>query len=506
MAADDGSQHSTHHTIRTVSLGTVWRVLRYPFILLSVSIIPRAMGDTVYGQYAFFMSVFLIFDYLTDIGSTQVFGRFVPEYEATEHRERSSHLLHGSLVYGMGLTLAVIACLLAAPLIHPFESFPPSRFVFVCLLLFFTKTEGILFGFIYGLNHIARYSSREVLRSACTFVLVLAGYLYLGLYGAFLGLVLNAVILTVIAVAWTRPYLASHWHSVSFREFKPFLFFGIKFYVPLFLFGMMMRLGNVLVQRFSFLPETEAYQQVAYYDIANQFLLLTATFLGLILSTLLPSLSALYIKGEHAKIDQYHHIAMRYCGVSVFLAYNALGWLGRDVITLIMGDSFAPVFPNAMVMVVAIFPGLLSYVGMNYSVLEKKPGIYAKAVAFGLGTMVVVSILLTPRMKALGTTWGTVAGNFAMALVFAARYRREFAVVLRRFWWIVAIGLPVVPFYRLHVSLPAGLAIYCLTSLAYVGILLALRLISWGDAKGLVEAFRQPKTAGNDAGPPPAQP
>ena len=87
----------THHTIRTVSVGTGWRVLRYPFILLSMAIIPRAMGDQVYGQYAFFMSVFIMFDCLTDLGTTQIFGRFVPECEASGERGRASRLLHAVL-------------------------------------------------------------------------------------------------------------------------------------------------------------------------------------------------------------------------------------------------------------------------------------------------------------------------------------------------------------------------------------------------------------------------
>ena len=68
MDGSDASRRAARHTLRTVSVGTLWRVLRYPFLVLSVSIIPRMMGTDVYGQYACFMSVFLVFDCLTDLG------------------------------------------------------------------------------------------------------------------------------------------------------------------------------------------------------------------------------------------------------------------------------------------------------------------------------------------------------------------------------------------------------------------------------------------------------
>jgi O-antigen/teichoic acid export membrane protein len=482
--------HDAHHTIRTVSIGAVWRMLRYPFLILSMAIIPRTMGDAVYGQYAFFMAVFMVFDALTDIGTTQIFGRFVPESEAAGDPARSSHLLHAFLFYSLLLTLVVCAGLVCAPWFYRFQHFSFGWFFLMALLVFFTKVEGTLFGFLYGLNHIGRYSAKEVLRSAFTFVLVLALYLRFGLTGAFWGLIVNEIVLSILAAIWTAPYLFRPPQPIRFSEVKPYVWFGLQFYIPL-LFGMLQRSGNVFfIQWLTHSPE-----QVAYFDIANQFLLLTATFLGLILATLLPSLSALYSRGADETIHRYHRISMTYCAVVIFLAFNALGWVGRDVIVALMGPSFAPVFPNALVMVLAIFPSLISYVGMNYCMLEKKPGVYARGVLLALIAMAVGCWLLVPRWGSLGASWATVLGYTALALVFYAKYHTQFTTAFRDFWIAALIGVCFAPLFWFHPRLLTSALLFVVTSTFYTSILFVLRILSWADVRRIIVAFRSQKTA-----------
>jgi O-antigen/teichoic acid export membrane protein len=484
MDNNHSGRHDAHHTIRTVSVGTVWRMLRYPFLILSMAIIPQKMGDVVYGQYAFFMAVFMVFDALTDIGTTQIFGRFVPESEAAGDRARSSYLLHSFLYYSLLLTLVVCAGLVCAPWFHHFKHFSFNWFFLMALLVFFTKVEGTFFGFIYGLNHIGRYSAKEVMRSAFTFVLVLTLYLRFGLTGAFWGLILNEIILSVISATWIAPYLFRSTPPIRFAEVKPYALFGIQFYIPLFLFGLLQRSGNVLIQWLTHSPE-----QVAYFDIANQFLLLTATFLGLILATLLPSLSVLYSRGQDETIHRYHRISMTYCAVVIFLAFNASGWIGRDVIVALMGPSFAPVFPNALIMVLAIFPGLISYVGMNYCMLEKKPGVYARGVLLGLVAMVAGCWLLVPRWGSLGASWATVLGYTTLALVFYAKYHKQFITAFKHFWIAVLIGACFAPLYRFHLGVPMSVLLFGATTAVYLMMLFRLRIIRWAEVQRVVTAF-----------------
>jgi O-antigen/teichoic acid export membrane protein len=483
---------ATRHTIRTVSLGTFWRLFRYPFILLSVSIIPRLMGDTMYGQYALFISVYVVFEYLSDVGITQIFGRFIPDFEARGESWRTNEIFHTFLIYGLVLTSLLFAALLVVARVYTFDGVPAHWFVIMGCQLMLSQTQGILFAFLYGTNQIAHYSSKEVMRSAFTFVLVLGFYLAFGLTGALCGLVANEVILTGIGIYWTRDRLFATWHRPRLDNFKPYLVFGLQFYIPLFLFGAMLRVGNIYVKWL-----TASSEQVAYFDIANQFLLLTATFLGLILSTLIPSLSALYSKGRHTTIDEYHRKALTYCGVAIFLAYNALGWLGREAIARVLGPSFAPVFGNAMLMVPAIFPSLIAYVGVNYTILKKQPKVYAAAVATGFVTLTLACLLGVPHLASAGAAIATICGYSAMAGVFCTVYWRHLRAIGGPFVKVALLGLLFTPLYRY--TLPpaaAGLA-YAATTAVYLLLLHRVGLIRAADLKDVIRAFR----AGNPTEP-----
>jgi O-antigen/teichoic acid export membrane protein len=481
---DKSDHHDVHSTVRTVSLGTLLRVLRYPVILLSVAIIPRMMGDTEYGKYAYFMSIFVILDIFTDLGFFQIFGRFVPETEPEGH-EKTCGLFHGILIYGVLLAAALVIGLVVVVSVFPIQSLTWHWVIILSMMLLLTRLEGMLFSFLYGLNHIARFSSKEVIRSSFTFILVVGFYWQFGLVGALWALVLNEAILFVIGAWWTRDYLFSKGSRMPFSELKPYMLFGLQFYIPVFLFGMLQRSGNVFVQGFTHSPE-----EVAYYDIANQFLLLTATFLGQILQTLIPSLTKLHIRQEIVTIQRWQRIVMTYCGIATFLAFNALMWLGEPVIIALLGADFAPVIPSAKIIVLAMVPMLIAYAGMNYSVLDKTPGIYTKGVTAGIACMTLASILLTPKFGAVGAAWATVIGYGALGLTFYIRYFRFFVEVLKHFWIAVIVAICFMPFYRADVGVSESALLFIGTSVLYVGILVVLRVVRWSDGQKVLAAFR----------------
>jgi len=478
-------KQEVHSTVRTVSLGTLWRVLRYPFILLAVAYIPRMMGATEYGKYAYFMSVFVILDMCTDLGFLQIFGRFVPECEAEGH-DRTRALFHGILAYGMALALLMVIGVTIFNYFHPIQSFTTQWLIILGLMIFLTRLEGNLFSFLYGLNHIARFSAKEVMRSAFTLLFVVIFYKIYGLIGALWALVLNEIILSVVGAWWTRGYLFSRGSGMSFSTLKPYIIFGLQFYVPAFLFGMLQRSGNIFVQSL-----TDSSESVAYYDVANQFLLLTATFLGLILQTLLPALTKLHIKDDQTTIQRWQRIVMTYCGIATFFAFNALMWIGGPVIIAWLGESYAPVIPAAKVIVLAMIPVLIAYAGMNYSLLEKAPGIYTRGVALGIGVMAGACFVLVPKFGALGAAWATVAGYTALGITFYIRYFRFFREVLKHFWIAVVVAICFLPLYKIDAGLKLGILLFILTSLVYVGILIALRVVKWADTQKVVTAFRK---------------
>lgn len=483
--AGESAPHDVHSTVRTISLGTLWRALRYPFILLSFALIPRMMGDQDYGRYAYFVSAFVLLDMATDLGFLQVFGRFVPECQAQGDDRRLRVMFYHLMVYGTALALLMVLGVGLFVAVRPREGVGGAMFWFLAALLLLTRVEGTFFSLLYGLNRIAQFSAKEMVRSAATLVLVLAFYKAAGLPGAFLGLVLNEVLLTMLGAWWVRAYLSPPTWRFDWREIRAYALFGVTFYVPALLFGMLQRVGNVFVQWW-----TRANEEVAYYDMANQYLLLTATFLGLILQTLLPALTHLHLRNDRDAIRRWQGIVLTYCGLAAFLAFNALLWFGDLFIRRWLGENFLPALPNAKIVTLAMAPILLTYAGMNFALLEKSARVYLAGVALGVMAMTALSWGLIPKHASLGAAWATVAGYSALAATFLFRYWREFRYMMSGLAMAVVIGALFAAFARPVHSWGAAVSFFSLTSAAYLVVLTLLRVIRVSDFIKLLAAFR----------------
>jgi len=294
--------------------------------------------------------------------------------------------------------------------------------------------------------------------------------------------------LTGAGAWWIRDYLWPPIGRVAWAVLKPCALFGVKFYVPALLFGMLQRMGNIFVKWW-----TGSDAQVAYYDIANQYLLLTATFLGLIVQTLLPALTKLHLQSDLATARRWQRAALTYCAMAAFLAFNALMWLGDLFIRRWLGNSFAPTFPNAKVMTLAMAPVLLAYAGMNLALIQKSARVYLAGVAAGMLVMTIVSAATIPALGSTGAAWATVAGYGALALVFVARYWSEFRHITRGLAGALLLGACFYPFYTQPRSPLAGMALFMLTSVLYVGLLLLFRIARLSDVGKLWAAFRSVK-------------
>ncbi|MBW2690428.1 MAG: lipopolysaccharide biosynthesis protein [Deltaproteobacteria bacterium] len=482
--------NDAQHAIRTVSLGTVFRLLRWPFILLSMTVIPRIMGHVTYGQYALFTSVYLIADMLTDVSITQIFGRFVPGDNSSEHFEKQRQLLRSVLIIGTALTVALAAILSFVVWRHPFESFPAVWLLPLCVLLFLTRIEGVLFAFVYGLNHIARYSSREVLRSMFTFIVVVALYSRFGLIGAIWAMVLREMVLTVIVLPWVKDYLAGG-RTAPIREMKTLVLFGLQFYVPTLLFGILQRSGNVFVQSI-----THSSEEVAHFDIANQFFLMSLTFLGVILMTLLPSMTKLHMDNEHQTIHRWHGRAMTYCGAMIALVFNAIVWLGKPAVQMCLGPDFTPSYSIILVIVIAMVPGLVCYIGINYAILEKKSAAYISGVICGIAGMALICWVLIPRIGAIGAAWATGAGHLILALFFFVRYKKHLLPIIVEFMKPLLIGGCFAIGLAFDVRLRYAILLFAMSTALYVAILSALHIINWALLIGIVKSVFAPAKNG----------
>lgn len=497
---DNAGDKHLNATVKTMSFGVVWFLLRYPFVLLSVAVFLPLMGEDHYGRYSFFMSFFLIWDVLTQIGNIQIFGRFLPERSG--NKAAQAHMLHGMLYSNLLITFFVMgAALVFFGLFKP-EGFSLQWLVVLCLLLILGKLQGTLFAFLYGLNRIGLYAVRETMRTVFTFVFVVMCYLVWGLNGALWGLVVNEGVLAVVAAWWTRDYLFTKPTDISLSEFRPLILFGIAFYMPTVLMTVLQRSGNVFVSQL-----TCSFEEVSFFDIANQFLMLTGVFLVLIMTALLPALALLHVRGASRDVERWQRNVMGYCGMASCLAVNALLWIGGPVLAWWRPGAAEAIWLNALAVAPALVPMLIAQAGLNFAILEKKPRANAWAVFLGFIAMAAVCVWLVPTFKSQGAVWGTVAGYSVVAIVFLLAYRKRLWNSLTSFFVAIAAGvlcvLPMVIIPR-YLPLPVSwssfpiidspwisLAMLVGTSAVYLVVLSALRIVSIVDLRLVIAACRK---------------
>jgi O-antigen/teichoic acid export membrane protein len=477
--------YDSRHTLRTVTIGAFWRLLRFPFLFLSLTIIPRCMGKELYGQFACFTSVLTICEAFTGFGNLQIFGRFIPEQGHNPDRE--AHLLHGIMYWSNILVAGFAAVVSLYFLLFQPESFPLRWLPILICIMVAGKIQGTTFAFLFGRNEIARFSARELIRSALTFFLIVGLYAWTRSVDAALwALALNEIALMLLSFWWGRAALFRPWGFLPLKEFLPYFLFGAPFYLPTILLFFQQRSVNLFIKAL-----TGRFEAVAPYDLANQFLMTTGMFLGLIFTTLVPALSKLHASDRGAEVVSWNRTALAWCGTAAFLVYAGLVYVGRPAIRLALGTDYADTYPVAVVIGLAFSPMLISQMGMNFAVVRKKPSVFAVSTVFGVVAMAGCSLLLIPRWAEVGAAWATVAGQLAAALVYVLYYRNTFASMLPDFLAVTGLGLLIaIPGLFLNRGLPVMLGAGAGAVLLYLSLLAGLNILKPADVKAAIRAVR----------------
>lgn len=486
-------------TVRSISLGTVWRALRYPFLLGAMVYIPRIMTAPVYGRFAVFLSVYMLCESFTGLGNVQVFGRFLPVY-AEDDEDGRRRLLHSMLFYGVLVTLAVVIVATAGLTWRRPVSFNASWTIALALVLLLGKVQGTLFAYLYGSNQIGRFSSRDLIRSFSRFVVVLSLFLAFGLYGAIWAFVINEAILVVISAWWTRKVLFARVRLLPWHAISPYILFGLAFYVPTVLVGMLQRSGGLLIDAYTGLAE-----EIGYFDLANQFLLLTVSFLGILLATLLPSLTQFQIEGEHERAETWMRHAVVFCTAMAVVALYLLCFLGPHVIPVV-GKSFdvGRVYGNALLLGIAAFPLLLVHVGSNWAVLQRDARGYITISAVSAVLMIVLSHFWIPRYASFGASAASLVAYIVFAALFCFRYWSPMRTMLISLLRVLACAiLPVTARYFTH-SVGTSIVGFLLSLASFVVLLLLTRTVCISDLKQYLASLRDVKSLGATE-PPAAQ-
>jgi O-antigen/teichoic acid export membrane protein len=446
--------------------------------------VPRMMGPSNYGRYALVTSLCLWFLVSSDIGFTQIMGRYVPNFMLQGEKEGLqkffSNLSTVSLLSG-----AISACfylLVTSLWLTDLDLFLLMIMAATLLVRGGTRPFFTLF---LGLNQAARWGMGETLRHWFLVVLVIIGFYLGGLRGALMGLFLTEWIVLFIGVWWGKSYFSWKEFRLDIRYLTPYLQFGFIFLIFNLLSSAFQYSGEVLVRLFY-----SDYAQVGFFGLANNVYTTISPAIYQFTIAFVPLMTTLQVKGETKTIKQWLEHLINWLTVgAVFVVFGVL-FLGNDLVPLVLGASYQPVATNLLPLSLSLWVHILSNMGILLTIVYNRPKIAVLAAVIRLAAIWGFGPFLIAK-------WGSLGGCFAILLASVLstgyltwRMQEVITYPLKKWVWVIVLGLLFLPLAWLRSSWSVNLMLYGIFVIGYSTLLLVLRFITLPEMVAVWRAFR----------------
>lgn len=481
------TSHEASITSKNISTVTLLKMGQYPFLVASVMLIPRLMGPVVYGEYALLISLITMIASLIDFGGgTDIFGRFVPEFEVRGDSVNIRKLTANVLTLKGGIDLITLVVLFPVLYFLYSDRFPHAYFFLVAGIVLVRDIQTLPYALLFGSNRLVKFSSAEPMRRVMSLFFILILFHYFGLLGAVLSTLVVECVLGSCAFFWAREYFSFDNLGIDLNFLKPYLRFHFIFYVSSFTLNMWQRLGNPIIEYL-----TEDPKQVALFDIPNQIFLITGTFALVIIASLIPIFSKFVVVGKEDKIVAWARLVMKYIGILCTMTFGGFLLVGPDLIPVIIGAAYRDIFPNGVVLLLGLYPMSVVHLGQVFSVVYKKPGKYFQALCLGIVTFSVISILLVPKYSSMGCAIGSVSSCVAVTIFMAISFGWKLVSCLTDGLKTIGLSLVFSPLLLFRGSfLATNFFLLVGFSLGYLLLLFATRILTWHEITEVLTAIR----------------
>jgi O-antigen/teichoic acid export membrane protein len=478
--------HEASVTTKNISTVTLLKVAQYPFLILSLMFIPRIMGKEVYGEYALLISIITMTASLIDFGGgTDIFGRFVPEFQVQGQPERIAKLSSGILALKGIIDLFTVLVLFPILYLSYGTRFSGSYFLLVVAIVLVRDWQTVPYALLFGLNRLVWFASQDPMRRALSLVFILLLFHYFGLFGAVLSTFVVECCLGVFAFYWTHSYFSLRDFRVDLNFLKPYISFHAFFYISAFLLNAWQRLGNPLIASMA-----KDSAQISLFDIPNQIFLITATFTLVVIASLTPIFTKLLLIGKEGKIAAWSRLILKYTAVFCVMTLSGFLLAGRDLIPLIIGPAYREIFPNGVVLLSAMFPMSIVQLGQVFSVVYKRPGIYLKALCGAISTFLVISVMLIPSHASMGCSIATLTSCIVLAALMCLSFGSKLIPCLADSFKVIALGGILAAFLPFRGTLVTNLLLVVCMAVTYCLLLFATRVLNLREVKEVIQALK----------------
>lgn len=303
--------------------------------LAAVIVLPRLLGVEDFGRFSFVLSLAFLGAILADLGTLDVFGRFVPTMAPQDARKLYMRTLAFSLAVS-GLCFVVTAG--AALLLASWMTWPWALMAGAMVVL--RVAAWTPFQYALAQSRVGAWMTEQSWRQWVMLAALVVLYPLLGFTGALLALLLMEAVFAALGLWWARGDWLGSELRVEWRYFKPFLLAGLGFYLANLAAVALYRSGPVLLEGL-----TGNSAQVGYLSLAIGMYLVVYGTVSQFAQSLIPALSTLRAQGDFGEMQRRLGCFLR-TGLLVTLAGVAAVWLLAGWIApLLFGEDFAAAAP-----------------------------------------------------------------------------------------------------------------------------------------------------------------
>lgn len=471
-------------TVRNAGLLMAQRGLFVAGSFLFAVFVPRLMGPENYGRFALVTSLSIWFVMFSNLGLSQVIGRYVPEFKLQGDKEGLKKFFSNLLAVSLGSGTVAASLYLLLTLLW-LNDLDVILLITIASTVFIQAWAHPFFSLFLGLNQAARWGMDEIFRRWFSIIFLLLGFYLDGLRGACLGLLLSELIVLSIGIWWGKSYLSWSELKLDLGYLIPYLQFGLIFFVSNLLYIAFQHSGEVLVRIFY-----GNYIEVGYFGLAYNVYLTIAATMPRFVSAFTPLMITLLAKGKTEELGQWIEQLLKWLSVGGILVVFAVLFLGNDLVPLVLGVAYRPVAINFMVLSITMLFQALSSVGHLLTLIYERPKLALTASIIRFGAFWGFGIPFVSWWGSLGGCLAVLAASAIFSGYFTWRMEKVMSYSLRRWALVIGLGGLFLPLAWLRSSWPVNIALYCLFLIGYGCALLFFRIMTRNEIAVLWQVIR----------------
>ncbi len=396
---------------RNLSAVSLHKVAQVAGLVVTVALVPRLFGAEEYGRFAFVLSLSYLGQVLGDFGTLDVLGRFVPGLSQAE----ASRLYMRTLAFkvAVGVVCGVIT-VGAALLLAEWMTWVWAGLTGLGVTLHIVAW--VPFQFALGLNRVGTWMAEQTWRQWALLVLLLALLPPLGLGGALLAVLVMEIIFCLLGLWWVRDYWCAEEVRFEWLYLKPYVRFGLSFFLANLAAVALYRSGPALVEWL-----TGDSRQTGYFNLALGLFLLVYITVSQFAQGLIPALSGFRAAGQMAQLRQWLRNFVRYGWWLGWLGVVAVWLLADGFVPLVFGAEFAPAAASLKWISLGMPLASVLWAGNVFATVIGQGGVKFGAALAALLTFVALAGWLVPAYDAAGAAIAltlAVAANVTVLIVY----------------------------------------------------------------------------------------